>query len=202
MRIIHAADYRRMPWKNGGGETTEIAVSPPGAALDGFAWRISMARVASDGPFSLFPGIDRTLMILAGSGIRLAIAGRPPVDLTAFSDPLAFPGDIAAAARLIEGPVVDLNVMTRRGRLTHDVTRLRLDEPIGLAIDADAALLLCHAGSVAVATSDGTARLGALDSLLVEDRPRGPWRIVPEGSSLLVLIEIRNAAQTAATAAR
>jgi len=207
MRIIRAADYRRMQWKNGGGETTEIAVSPPGAALDDFAWRISMARVASDGPFSLFLGIDRTLLILAGSGIRLAIAGRPPVDLTAGSDPLPFPGDVAAAARLLGGPVVDLNVMTRRGRLTHDMTRLRLDEPIDLApltlaADADSALLLCHAGSVAVATSDGTARLAALDSLLVEDRPRGKWRIVPEARSLLVLIEIRMVAQTAATAAR
>ncbi|MDP1908248.1 MAG: HutD family protein, partial [Hyphomicrobium sp.] len=43
MRILRAKDYRRMPWKNGGGETTEIAISPEGAALDSFDWRVSMA---------------------------------------------------------------------------------------------------------------------------------------------------------------
>ena len=62
--ILTASSYRRMPWKNGGGETVEIAVSPEGAALSEFDWRISMATVATDGPFSIFPGIDRTLSIL------------------------------------------------------------------------------------------------------------------------------------------
>jgi environmental stress-induced protein Ves len=199
MRIIRSADYRRMTWKNGGGETSQIAISPPGAALDGFDWRISMARVAADGPFSLFPGIDRTLAILDGRGIRLAIAGRAPVDLLADSDPVSFPGDVAAASVLIDGPVTDLNVMTRRGVVTHDMTRHRLDAPLDLAIDARAALLLCHAGSVEVETPDGTVGLGPLDSLLVEDYPRRSWRIAARSPdhddvpSLLVMIEIRTA---------
>jgi hypothetical protein len=58
--LLRAADHRTMPWKNGGGETTEIAVSPPHAGLADFDWRISMAKVASDGSFSIFPEIDRT----------------------------------------------------------------------------------------------------------------------------------------------
>jgi environmental stress-induced protein Ves len=199
MRIIRSADYRRMTWKNGGGETREIAISPPGAALDGFDWRISMARVAADGPFSLFPGIDRTLAILDGRGIRLAIAGRAPVDLLADSDPVSFPGDVPTASVLIDGPVTDLNVMTRRGVVTHEMIRHRLAAPVDLVIDAQAALLLCHAGSVQVETPDGTIGLGALDSLLLDDHPRGSWRIgvrPPDhdgGPSLLVMIEIRTA---------
>jgi environmental stress-induced protein Ves len=192
MRVIRSAEYRRMPWKNGGGETREIAVSPPGAQLDAFDWRISMARVAVDGPFSLFPGIDRTLMILGGRGVSLAIGGRPPVDLGVGSDPFPFPGDVPAAASLIGGPITDLNVMTRRGAVEHEVTRLRLGENVDRAIDADAALLLCHDGSVEVATPDGTARLGPLDSVLVEDRPRGSWRITADGPSLPILIELRS----------
>lgn len=190
MRVIRSGEYRRMPWKNGGGETMEVAVSPLGAKLDAFDWRVSMAQVAVDGPFSLFPGIDRTLMILEGRGIRLAIDGRPPVDLTVGSDPLPFPGDVPAAVSLIGGPVTDLNVMTRRGTVTHAVTCLRLGETIDVAIDVETALLLCHAGSVKVATPDGTARLDPLDSLLVENHPRGAWCIAPDQSSLLLLIEI------------
>jgi hypothetical protein len=45
-RVLSPADYRRMPWKNGAGRTTEIAVHPAGAALDAFDWRVSVADVA------------------------------------------------------------------------------------------------------------------------------------------------------------
>jgi environmental stress-induced protein Ves len=65
-----------MPWKNGGDETTEVAAGPPGASLETFDWRISMAHIAQSGPFSLFPGVDRTLAVLSGVGIRLSVAGR------------------------------------------------------------------------------------------------------------------------------
>jgi environmental stress-induced protein Ves len=200
MRILRAADYRRMPWKNGGGETSEIAISPPGAALDDFDWRISMARVAVDGPFSRFPGIDRTLAILEGRGIHLAIAGGAPVALTAISDPVAFPGEIAASAALIDSPVTDLNVMTRRGRFTHAMRRLRPDTPADVApgnvaprdvaVDASVALLLCAGGSVEVAAPGGTARLGPRDSLLAGNSPRGSWRIAADEPSRLILIEL------------
>jgi environmental stress-induced protein Ves len=114
VRILRASDHKRMPWKNGGGETVEIAVSPEDAGLAGFDWRVSMATVATDGPFSIFPGIDRTLAILDGNGMVLDIDGSAPVLLTTAGDPLAFPADIPVAARLRDGAITDLNVMTRR----------------------------------------------------------------------------------------
>ena len=115
MKVLRAADFRTMAWKNGGGETTEIIVSPPGASMDDFDWRVSMARVASDGPFSLFSGIDRSLTLLEGAGMTLEIAGMGVHHLTLTSAPLAFPGDVAVKSRLTAGPILDLNVMTRRG---------------------------------------------------------------------------------------
>lgn len=39
------------------------------AAHSEFDWRISMATVATDEPFSIFPGIDRTLSILDGEDV-------------------------------------------------------------------------------------------------------------------------------------
>ncbi len=51
MQILRASDHRVMPWKNGGGSTTEIAVFPIDSGLDAFDWRVSMATVAADGPF-------------------------------------------------------------------------------------------------------------------------------------------------------
>ena len=123
MRVIRSAEYRRMPWRNGLGETAEIAISPPGAALDQFEWRISMATIAAPGPFSAFAGIDRTLTVLSGAGFRLVLDAQPAVELTPRSAPVSFRGESEASAQLIGGPVTDLNVMTRRDRCWHRVRR-------------------------------------------------------------------------------
>lgn len=39
-------------------------VLPPGAGMDSFAWRVSVATIARPGPFSAFPGVDRQIMLL------------------------------------------------------------------------------------------------------------------------------------------
>ncbi|TPN01273.1 HutD family protein [Mesorhizobium sp. B2-1-3A] len=166
MRILRAADYRVMPWKNGGGTTTEIAVSPDGAGLDDFDWRVSMARVEGSGPFSTFAGIDRTLSVLEGEGIVLDIAGLPAARLTPASRPFSFPADQPTSAALIAGPITDLNVMTRRGRKLHSVERLVISRPAEIATQAASTLILCHKGEAAFPEA-GSIRLGPLDTLLL-----------------------------------
>ncbi|TPM39426.1 HutD family protein [Mesorhizobium sp. B2-3-4] len=166
MRILRAADYRVMPWKNGGGTTTEISVSPDGAGLDDFDWRVSMARVEGSGPFSSFAGIDRTLSVLEGEGIVLDVSGQPPERLTAARPPFSFPADQPTSAALIAGPITDLNVMTRRGRMLHQVERLVISRPMDIAVNARSTLILCHKGE-AVFPAAGPARLGPLDALLI-----------------------------------
>lgn len=112
--LLRAADRLAVPWKNGGGITRELAVWPPGASFDDFVWRVSMAEVHQDGPFSSFPGVDRILTLLEG-GLRLTVSGAGVFDLSPQTPPLAFDGDAPASAALATGPVLDLNVMTRRG---------------------------------------------------------------------------------------
>lgn len=107
------ADRVFRPWKNGGGETAEIVVAPPGADFESFDWRISTAIVAASGPFSAFPGVDRVLTVLEGGAMVLSIGGGEH-RLDAASEPLAFPGDTPAAAQLVGGALLDFNVMTRR----------------------------------------------------------------------------------------
>ncbi len=124
MRIIRAADCKVMPWKNGGGTTTEIAVAPEGASLGDFDWRISMAHVGADGPFSSFPGIDRTLSVLTGNGIRLAFGDGETVSLDRATAPFFFAADRAVDSVLVDGAIDDLNVMSRRGAWSHSVERL------------------------------------------------------------------------------
>jgi uncharacterized protein len=166
MRILRAADYRVMPWKNGGGTTTEIAVSPDGAGLDDFDWRVSMARVEGGGPFSGFAGVDRTLAMLEGEGIVLDIAGRPPERLTEASAPLSFPADVPTSAVLISGPITDLNVMTRRGRAAHSIERLLVSASTDVRPTTATTLILLLDGEVGV-TGPATVHLGPRDTLLI-----------------------------------
>ncbi|MFI7388796.1 HutD family protein [Streptomyces sp. NPDC049813] len=115
-RALPAADRAAVAWKNGGGVTREIAAAPPDADMAGFLWRVSIADVAADGPFSAFPGVDRTLTMIEGAGMELTVgAGGTLVDAPYV--PQDLPGDVTTGCRLLGGPVVNLNVMWRRDAL-------------------------------------------------------------------------------------
>jgi len=187
MKLLRASDHKRMPWKNGGGETVEITVSPDGAGLADFDWRVSMATVATDGPFSVFPGIDRTLSIIDGEGMTLFIEGREPVRLTQASDPLPFAADLPTSATLIDGTITDLNVMTRRGKLEHSIRRVGVAGLGELVFHGEVALVLCHRGQIDI----GDQKLSAGDCLLIE--AAAGKRHSASGAAQLFVIEIQAA---------
>ncbi|MDQ0796928.1 HutD family protein [Streptomyces sp. B1I3] len=150
-RVLRAADRGATPWRNGGGVTRDIAVAPEGAAAGAFDWRISLAEVAGDGPFSLFPGIDRTLTVVEGEGMDLLVGGEHHI----VDEPLwphDFPGDRETHGRLLHGPVVNLNVMYRRDRV-----------PASTAVVRGSVRLIPPDGGtvVAVALEDGAVFEGA-----------------------------------------
>lgn len=190
MTLLRAAGFRRMPWKNGGGETFEIAASPPDAAPDAIDWRISMAIVARDGPFSSFPGIDRTLTILDGDGLELALGNAgAPVMLTPDAEPFRFAGDIPAHARLLGGAVTDFNVMTRRSRFGHRVRRLGVRNCATITTTADAAAIFCHGGKlVCTAADEPVATLEYRDCALFRAPPR-QLELIAQGQAAVLMAE-------------
>jgi environmental stress-induced protein Ves len=170
LRLLPAATRRPAAWKNGGGSTTEVAAFPPGARLGDFDWRVSMAEVATAGPFSEFPGVDRTLCLLAGAGMTLHVAGVGEVSLTAASPACRFAGDAATSAELHHGPIADLNVMTRRDRFEHTLERFRLAGGAEI-VGAPFTLILAPEGGLSVATATAELRLGAGDAALLDGNP-------------------------------
>ncbi len=107
MRHLKPADYTRMPWANGRGQTVELLRVDQGGAL---LWRLSMAAVVEDGPFSLFPGVARNLTVISGPGFWLTGDG---VTLhCAPLVPVAFTGDVLVNATGVTAPSDDFNVMT------------------------------------------------------------------------------------------
>lgn len=188
MRILRADQHKRMPWKNGGGETTEIAVFPENAGLEDFDWRVSMARVDGDGPFSSFPGIDRTLAILEGAGIVLHVEGHTPKRLMMEKEPHAFPADIATAADLIDGTVIDFNVMSRRKKVAHQVRRLRsvVSSPAG-----STRLALCSSGALVISSRANVDRLNRYDAALLREHDVAD--LAPDADSEFYLVTFRPA---------
>lgn len=112
---FHVNDITAMPWKNGGGVTREIVCQPTGAGIGDFDWRVSIAHIASDGPFSAFPGVDRIITLLSGGGVHLQ-SNDGDVDhlLDKPLTPFAFKGETNINASLLDLDCHDFNVMTRR----------------------------------------------------------------------------------------
>jgi environmental stress-induced protein Ves len=190
LKIIRARDCLTTPWKNSGGSTTEIAAEPPGASLDAFDWRISMARVATDGPFSEFPGIDRTLAVVKGGGMVLSVGSSTPVTLNRESDSISFAGDIATSARLTAGEIVDLNVMTRRERFSHRLRRLRATEAFDFE-GHDIAVVLSLNGSTALTSGVEATTLDHGDAAVLVRTHEVSFQIAPAAANDCYLVLLR-----------
>ncbi|WP_295959475.1 HutD family protein [Rhodoferax sp.] len=120
IHTFNTATLPATPWKNGGGTTIEVVCQPPGAGMDSFDWRVSIATIAAAGPFSAFPGVDRVIMLLDGAGVRL-FGGAIDHRLDTPSVPFVFSGDVALGCELLGGASTDFNLMTRRGRVQAEV---------------------------------------------------------------------------------
>jgi environmental stress-induced protein Ves len=179
-RIVRADALAAVPWRNGQGITREIAAMPPGAGPDDFLWRVSLADVVGAAPFSRFPGVDRTIVLIDGAGFRMTLDGTQVHDLTTPCAPFAFPGEAEVAVALAGGATRDFNLMLRRGRATGDVEVWR--EPETHRLPAD--LVLLHLVQGRAETPDGI--LAAGDSWLPDAAAHAEIRL--DGVGLAVRV--------------
>lgn len=187
--LIRGTALEARPWKNGGGVTREIAAGPDDAGLDDFVWRVSLADVAQAGPFSRFPGVDRTLVLLSGDGMRLeqddgtVHALHRPLDLAAFA------GETAIDATLPGGATRDFNLMLRRG-----VAEGRVEVWQGAGrhrLDGDVVLLFCAQGRLELQLGDGVPLvLEADDTLRLDIVAALDCRLAGDGALLAVSIRL------------
>lgn len=170
------------PWKNGAGVTREIASG--GASSAAFDWRISVAEVEHDSPFSTFPGIDRCIVLLRGEGMQLrSNDGAIDHALAEAHAPFRFSGDVALNATLIDGASSDFNLMTRRGVFRSEVS---CERSATLLTRADVTLVLCSIGIWRMA-GDDPAALGPMQALLWR-APVTPRRVEPVNDNSVLLV--------------
>ncbi len=145
-RLLRGDALVPVPWRNGQGITREIAVMPPGAGPDDFLWRVSLAEVVGPAPFSRFPGVDRTIVLLDGEGFCMTLDGARVHELTTPCAPFAFPGESAVSVALASGATRDFNLMLRRGRVSGGIEMWR--GPGRCACPADLALVYAVQGPI------------------------------------------------------
>jgi hypothetical protein len=110
-QIVHADLVAPQPWKNGGGQTRELLVWPSPTE---WSFRVSVADIGQDGPFSPFPDVERWFVVIEGAGVVLRFVDGER-RLAPGDAPLVFAGAAAPDCRLIDGPTRDLNLMIRGG---------------------------------------------------------------------------------------
>ncbi len=188
VRHLPAARHRRTRWKNGGGWTTELGIEPATADLHGdFDWRVSIADIEGDGPFSLFPGVERDLFLLEGVGMLLDIDGVEQ----RLDQPLQrvhFDGEARVECRLIKGPTRDFNVMVRARSI---VAYIAASEPLqNLAIAGPAGsqwLVYVCSGHASIGANDGTIKLGMGDGLRIDSLEQPAEFTINSTERLLVM---------------
>jgi len=128
--FISPEQFKTIPWKNGLGVTTELAISEK-STLANFSWRLSIATVTEDGFFSNFSGYDRNLVLIKGDGITLTHQSTEQPEAKEVVDTLdsllmmsSFDGGCKTYGSLSQGEIKDFNIMTSQGRFKANVTTL------------------------------------------------------------------------------
>lgn len=174
--------FLETPWRNGAGLTRQIAIHPAGASVnDPFHWRISTASVGSSGPFSAFPGLDRTLLLLDGEGMALDLGPDGSHRMEHPFVPVAFSGDSPASGTLLGSACTDFNVFTRRGLCRQEVRVLRAEASLPAA---DPMILFAARGDADV---EGFGSLPEGHALRIE---RHPVRVRPGSDAVLLAVGI------------
>ncbi len=174
---VALADVAPSAWKNGGGTTRELLAWPGPAD---WVFRLSVAEVQADGPFSSFVGVQRWFAVLSGAGVRLQVGALAPYEvhvLTSVSAPFCFDGALPVDCTLIDGATQDFNLMVRT-----DQARAQMQRVAGK-------LQTEGAGARTVAVWTGEA--GAALWLGQECTPVGArtlaWQSLPAGAALEVI---------------
>lgn len=189
LRLIAANDYRRERWRNGFGWTREILRSPQIA--DDWDWRLSIAEIECDGPFSSFPGVDRELVLLHGNGVRLRFGDGEVRDVEPPHGRVRFAGERAVSGELIDGSTHDFNLMWRRDRIDAELWHRPLVGSMVLFVEPGEQWMVHVLSGRAQASDDGDLETAAMGDTLLLDADSARARFALDGGGEVLVIRLR-----------
>lgn len=167
-----------MPWKNGGGSTREIVRVPENT--EHWQWRLSIADITADGPFSAFPGCTRSLTLLEGAGMALQFTDRT-CDLRPPYASCRFAGEETPECTLHDGATVDFNAIWRRDAVTIQVERRAMHGSLWCLPEPGVSwFVLLLSGTLALKDQKHAPQISVGDGLWLQPEANAP-RLMLEG---------------------
>jgi uncharacterized protein len=171
---LDPTQYRRTPWKNGGGKTIDIAEQDN-------VWRFGRTPITAPGPFSDYTGFDRLQVLVAGRGLVLETPNGE-IDVRSPFKPVRFAGETPITSRLEAGPVEVVNLIGARSAVRISLQVL----PSGGKQTVEAGTHIAYAATGAAALDvDGTGHALAADHALHIAAP-SPTMIACRGGVVLL----------------
>jgi environmental stress-induced protein Ves len=191
--VIPANEYRRERWRNGLGWTREIHAQAATGKSGDWAWRLSIAEIEHDAPFSAFPGVERELVLLSGNGLRLRFVDGEVRELHPPHDKLRFAGERAVSGELLDGPTQDFNLMWRRDLVEAQLWHRPLVGPMVVFAEPGTVWAIhLLAGQARFADESGLPELAAGDTALLQaDDTRLRHVLDGAGEALLIRLQRR-----------
>jgi environmental stress-induced protein Ves len=164
MKTLTEKDFRDMNWKNGKGRTLELIRLPHPKEEELFSLRLSIASMKESGPFSHYPGIERSIILLEGKGVVLDFVDEIKMNLNEPLKPIQFPGEAEIEAKLIDGPIREFNIMAARDcieayiQVHRKVPKIQLggvDEHYCYIVEKNELILLSPGEKCDLASKDG-----------------------------------------------
>ena len=187
--LLPANQYTRVRWKNEQGWTREILRVPEDRP--DWDWRVSIAEVDHSGPFSVFEGCDRELVLLTGDGMRLNFDDGESIELLPPHGRHRFSGERALSAELISGPTQDFNLIWRRDRVATQLLHRPLVGPMLFFAEPGVSWLVhLFAGQAQFKDQPQVPPLAAGDSALLQPLDGGVRRLILDGGGEVLLARI------------
>ncbi|TXH34315.1 MAG: HutD family protein [Rhodospirillaceae bacterium] len=165
------ANYRRVPWRNGGGQAMDIAAQAATAgSADEFTWRVALAEIDRDGPFSAYgQGIERIITLLDGAGFDLDVADSPAISVRERHMPVRFRGDKPTSCRLQDGRCIVFNVMHDHAHSAQlNIITPVPNQPLIFSPPGRTTVLFCLLGSFDIKFEEKAHSLKPWDSLRLD----------------------------------
>lgn len=163
LQLIRQSEFVEGRWKNGMGVSWEIAAFREQGAAD-FSWRLAKARIDADVPFSIYPGMDRVFMQLQGNGLDLEFEGGCVIKVHESFVPHSFSCDVPLNCKLLDGPCLDLNLFTVRGRFHSEVSVVEVEGRQEIALGGATSVFLALTGSCRLTGGGMSIELAAGDA--------------------------------------
>ncbi len=170
--IISPAQFKQIPWKNGKGTTTELAINE-GGTLDDFDWRLSIASVVEDGEFSDFSGYWRNLVLISGNGISLQHTHNRETktdDLSELLQISSFDGGSITRGKLVNNKITDFNIMAKIGEYKAEVSTYTTKEKVKIT-PCDLCFVYSLANELSITTANKSSQQTPAEHLLKISSP-------------------------------